>query len=125
LWCIGVRNSFNAPQGSDEENSSEEQVDESRDGGVFDCECGRVRTGNVALVVATTQAATFVGAIAGAMWMVKSVENVSLDTRLKTLQIQAMQDGFVSITKYSLQMMNLKRSSDWRSSHCNSNYRVE
>lgn len=80
----------------------------------------------VALVVATTQAATFVGAIAGAMWMVKSVENVSLDTRLKTLQIQAMQDGIREYHEVQLtddEFEEVQRTGAVRIG--NSNYRVE
>lgn len=57
----------------------------------------------VAAVVAIgTQAATTFGALAGTVWLLKSIENVSLDTEKKRLEIQAIQDGIREVHEIDL-----------------------
>lgn len=55
-----------------------------------------------ALVALSTQTATVVGAVAGTVWLVKSIENVSLDTEKKRLEIQAIQDGIREVHQIDL-----------------------
>lgn len=47
----------------------------------------------VAIVAVATKVAAVTGTIAGTVWMLKSIENVTLDTHKKRLEIRAMQDG--------------------------------
>ncbi len=47
----------------------------------------------VVAVAGVTQAATAVGAVAGTVWAIKSIENVSVDTEKKRLEIDAYQRG--------------------------------
>lgn len=47
----------------------------------------------IAIVAVATKVAAVTGTIAGTVWMLKSIENVSLDTQKKKLEIRAMQDG--------------------------------
>lgn len=47
----------------------------------------------VVAIATVTQAATAAGAVAGTVWAVKSIENVSLDTEIKRLEIEAIQHG--------------------------------
>ena len=47
----------------------------------------------VAVAAVTAQVAPVVGAVAGTVWLCKSIENVSLDNDKKRLEVQALSDG--------------------------------
>lgn len=81
----------------------------------------------VAAVVAIgTQAATAVGALAGTVWVLKSIENVSLDTEKKRLEIQSIQDGIREVHEFDLsdaEYEEVQRTGSVRIG--NQNYRVK
>ncbi|MDX1968844.1 MAG: hypothetical protein SFV23_16840 [Planctomycetaceae bacterium] len=56
---------------------------------------GVVGCGPEVAVIATaaTQMGAIVGTIGGTVWLLKTIENVSLDTEKKKLEIRAIQDG--------------------------------
>ena len=47
----------------------------------------------VVLATAATQLGAVVGAVGGTVWLLKNIENVSLDTEKKKLEIQALHNG--------------------------------
>lgn len=55
-----------------------------------------------AVVAVAPQAVAAFGALAGTVWMLKSIENVSLDTEKKRLEIQAIQDGIREVHEVDL-----------------------
>ena len=79
-----------------------------------------------AVVAVVPQAVAAVGALAGTVWVLKSIENVSLDTEKKRLEIQAIQDGIREVHEVDLsdaEYEEVQRTGSVRIG--NRNYRVK
>jgi hypothetical protein len=55
-----------------------------------------------AIVAVGAQCATAAGTIAGTAWLLKNIENVSLDTEKKKLEVRAIQDGTREVHRVDL-----------------------
>lgn len=56
----------------------------------------------VVLAATAAQLGTIVGAVGGTVWLLKNIENVSLDTEKKKLEIQALHNGTREIHEVDL-----------------------
>ncbi len=56
----------------------------------------------VAIVTLATQAAVVTTTVAGAVWLLKDIENISLDTEKKRLEIRAIQNGLREVHEVDL-----------------------